>query len=179
MNKSDAQDASQTLAPLIAADFNDPHVSREVEHRVHRAVHDHLREMVPYSATYAVIQGTGGLRAVAVHDGKLYEVAVGEVSEGRGPVPTTLRVRSIDPMTASVDCEAKYSGHRDPDLDLQVTRETVWNFRVSDIDLRFETHVSRDRSWVERDETFAVALAKEIGMEIPAAVEPQPLVAVI
>jgi len=176
MNKSDAQDASKILAGAIAVKIEDPDRSREVEHGVHRAVHDQLREMVPDSAIFAVLEDDEP-KVVALSGTRLYVVTVDELPAARGPVPTVLRMRNIDPLTAVVDCETKYSGHRDPDIDLQVTRETVWRFRVGDIDLKIETNISRDSSWVEKGERFAVALAKVIGMDV-SAVDAQPLVAV-
>jgi hypothetical protein len=177
MNKSDAQDASKILAGAIAVKIEDPDRSREIEHGVHRAVHDQLREMVPDAAIFAVLEDESAPMVVALSGTRLYVVTVGELPAARGPVPTILRMRNIDPLTAVVNCETKYSDHRDPDIDLQVTRETVWRFRVGDIDLKIETNISRDSSWVEKGERFAVALAKVIGMDV-SAVDAQPLVAV-
>jgi hypothetical protein len=108
-------------------------------------------------------------------DKHFYEITVGEMPEGRGPVPTTLRMRTIDPLNASVECEMKFSGHREDGR--QVVRETVWRFRVTEINLEFETYVNHHRSWIESDEKFAIALAKAIGWEAPGGAV--PLMAVV
>lgn len=174
MNKPDAQDASQSIAVAHAVKVEDPHLSREVEHRVHRAVHDHLREMVPDGATAVALDEVEVPKVVAVGRNHLYELTVEEIPEGRGPVQTNLRMRFIDPSDSSVDCLVKFSGHREDDR--QVIRETVWRFRVADINLEFETLVNRQREGIDKDEKFALALAKAIGWEAPGG--EVPLVAV-
>jgi hypothetical protein len=104
-------------------------------------------------------------KVVAAGRNHLYELTVEEIPEGRGPVQTNLRMRFIDPSDSSVDCLVKFSGHREDDH--QVIRETVWRFRVADINLEFETFVNRQREGIDKDEKFALALAKAIGWEAP------------
>src|SRR5262245_50489400 len=113
MNKTDAQDASKSIAVVHAVKVKDPHLSREVERRVHRAVHDHLREMVPDAATAVSLDKVEVPKVVAISRNHLYELTVGEISERREPVPTNLRMRTIDPSNSSVDCMVKFSGHRE------------------------------------------------------------------
>jgi len=174
MNKSDAQDASERIALAHALKFEDPHLSREVEHRVHRAVHDHLRQMVPDNAIAATLDGIEIPVVLAVSRNQLYELSVGKITEERGPVPTLVRMRTIDPTACSVDCEVKFSGHRVDDC--QVICEAVWRFRVSDIDLKFETLVNRQQDQVDAAQRFALALAKAIGWKVPS--DEVPLMAV-
>jgi hypothetical protein len=174
MNKSDAQDASERIATAYAKDVEGFDLSREVEHRVHRAVHDHLREMVPDDAVAATLDEAEPPKVVALSRNHLYELTVGEVSEDRVPVPTLLRMRTVDPAQSSVDCEVKYSGHRQNDL--QVVRESLWRFRVDDIVLEIDTYIDRQRDWVKEDEKFALALARTIGRD--GLGDQQPLVAV-
>jgi hypothetical protein len=163
MNKSDAQDVSQRIARVHAIKFENPDLSREVEHRVHRAVHDHLHEMFPADGIIATLDEATTPKVVALSKNRFYELTVGEITEQRAPVPTLVRMRAIDPMRSSVDCEVKYSGHRENDL--QVIRETVWRFQVDDIDLEIETYVDRQRNWIKEDEKFALALAQVIGWD--------------
>ncbi len=152
----------------------DPQLSREVEHRVHRAVHDHLMEMIPDSAVVATLDEADVPKVVAVHGDHFYEVEVGEIPDGHDPVPTVLRMRTIDPQNAAVDCEVRFSGHRKDDR--QVICDISWAFRVGDLDLMFETHIDRRRDMVEPDEKFALSLAQAIGWEAPG--NAVPLVAV-
>lgn len=175
MNQSDASDASRKVAEAYAAKAEGWEEGRTTEQRVHNAVYEQLREMVPEGAAMTAIDGTGAPKVVAVDDKHLYEITVSDIPEGRGPVPTTLRMRNIDPLNASVECQMKFSGHREDGR--QVVRETVWRFRVMDISLEFETYVNHQRSWIESDEKFALALAKAIGWEAPGGVV--PLMAVV
>ncbi|HWO47543.1 MAG TPA: hypothetical protein VNM41_05725, partial [Solirubrobacterales bacterium] len=77
MNKEDAQDASQRVATAHATKFDSPDLSREVEHRVHRAVHDHLREMFPADAIAATLDEAATPKVVALSKNRLYELTVG------------------------------------------------------------------------------------------------------
>ena len=174
MNKSDAQDASQRIALAYATKIEDPDFSREVEHRVHRAVHDHLRQMVPGDSIAVTLDEVEVPKVVALSQHHLYELTVGEITEDRGPVPTLIRMRTIDPTACSVDCEVKFSGHRVDDC--QVTCETAWRFRIGDIDLELETLVNRQHEGVDEAEKFALALARAIGWEAPG--DGVPLMAV-
>jgi hypothetical protein len=175
VNQSDVSDASQKIAETYAAEIKNREESRATEQRVRNAVYEQLREMVPEAAAVAAVEGVGPPKVVAVHENHFYEITVGEIPEGREPVPTTLRMRTIDPLHASVDCEMKFSGHREDGR--QVVRETVWRFHVADLDLEFATYVNSHRSWVESDERFALALAEAIGWEAPGS--KVPLMAVV
>jgi hypothetical protein len=175
VNQSHVSDASQKVAETYATEIKNREESRATEQRVRNAVCEQLREMVPEAATVAAVEGTGAPKVVAVHENHFYEITVGGIPEGRAPVPTTLKMRTIDPLHASVDCEMKFSGHREDGR--QVVRETVWRFRVGDLSLEFETKVNHHRSWVDNDEKFALALAEAIGWEVPASAV--PLMAVV
>jgi hypothetical protein len=174
MNKSNAQDASKRIALAHAIKVGDPDLSREIEHRVHRAVHDHLRQMIPGNAITATLDEAEIPKVVAISRDHLYELTVGEITEDRGPVPTRIRMRTIDPTACSVDCEVKFSGQREDDC--QIIRETAWRFLIGDIDLEFETFVNRQNTAEVEAERFALALAKAIGWEAPG--DSVPLVAV-
>lgn len=162
------------IAVAHAIKIDDPHSSREVEHRVHRAVHDHLRQMIPGNAIAATLDEVEVPKVVAISQDHLYELTVGEITEDHVPVPTKMRMRTIDPTTCSVDCEVKFSGQREDDC--QIICETAWRFLIGDIELEFETFVNRQNEAVVEAERFALALAKAIGWETPA--DGVPLMAV-
>lgn len=163
MNKSQAEDAATRMAEGHAAKASDPEAASKAMSKVNRAVYDHLREMVPEAVVFTVLNRQDQPKVIAIAGTRLYELTVVDLPEGLEPASTQLRVRNIDPMTATVDCEVKFAGHRMDDR--QVIRETIWRFRVQDIELTIETFVDRSRDWIEDDEEFASALATTIGWE--------------
>lgn len=164
MTQSHEEDAIQRMAVACQAQVPETLNASRAYSAFHRALSDHVEEMLPVSPVTVVIEREGDKPVLLALDGtELHIVTMADRIGDFEPATVIDRLEIVDPGRASVECETRYSGHR---LDgVQCERNTTWRFQIRDATFAIETFTDRSRNWIEDGEVFSRALANVLGWQ--------------
>lgn len=162
MTQSEASDACNRMAEAHAAIEADQETATRTHQRVHKAVFDQAFEFIPKETAWTVIRSDGHSppRLVALDGLRLYTLTVGDLDGDLTP-STSCRAVTLDPATAVVDCETKFTGIRQNAS--PVSRLTTWTFDFGGDPLVLRTDVNVDAGRLPQDDWFAQSLAGALG----------------